>query len=171
MKQLLIIFLIFILMAEVTHVSAQYQIPLYAPGNTGGQITGNNYSALAVTGQNVIGVSASSDKKVYLGLLAPMAIIFTGTDIQTSSLSELGQNFPNPYKNKTTIPFNLARMAEVTLTIYDVLGQKKATLLNQEMPQGKHNIAFNADGLTPGLYLYQLEVENKTMVKTMALTK
>ncbi|NOY50639.1 MAG: T9SS type A sorting domain-containing protein [Chlorobi bacterium] len=171
MKQLLIIFLIFILMAEFTHVSAQYQIPLYAPGNTGGQITGNNYSVLAVTGQNVISVSSSSDKKVYLGLLAPMAIIFTGTDIQTKGLSELGQNFPNPYKTHTTIPFNLARMTEVTLTIYDVLGQKKAILLNQEMPQGKHNIAFNADDLTPGLYLYQLKVENKTMVKTMALTK
>ncbi len=156
---------------EISNVSAQYQIPLYAPGNTGGQITGNNYSAMAVTGQNVIGVNSSSGKKAYWGLLAPMAIIYTGTDIQTTGLSELGQNFPNPYKTHTTIPFNLARMAEVRLTIYDVLGQKKATLLNQEMPQGKHNIAFNADGLTPGLYLYQLEVENKTMVKTMALTK
>jgi len=150
--------------------TAQYQIPLYVPGNTGGQSLNNTNSMLSVIGQNVIGISEDNSNKVYFGILAPLVVI-TDAEIRDVPTSRLLQNFPNPYRTFTTIPFELSKQLKVKLMVTDILGRPVEVLLDQEMPQGRHHIAFNADGLTPGLYLYQLEVEGHVLIKTMAFTK
>ncbi|NQU86342.1 MAG: T9SS type A sorting domain-containing protein [Mariniphaga sp.] len=164
------IFLTPVIIGIVLSVSGQYQIPLFAPGNSGGQVSNNNYSVLAVVGQNAIGITQDNNNTMYFGLLAPLALI-TDAEFINSSNSRLLQNYPNPYRKFTTIPFELAKQYKVKLSVTDIMGRPVEIILNQVMPPGVHNIRFNADYLTPGIYIYHLEVEGQILVKSMAISK
>jgi len=71
-------------------------------------------------------------------------------------------NYPNPFNPSTTIPFHLPEMAEVKITIYDILGRHVRTLVHGEWSPGSHEIRW--DGITDwghraatGVYIYQIE--------------
>jgi protocatechuate 3,4-dioxygenase beta subunit len=74
----------------------------------------------------------------------------------------LGQNFPNPYTNKTTIPFTLIHRSDVNLQIWDLMGRKLQDIKRENLPTGEHNIDFTPSvfGLPSANYAYQLEVKN-----------
>jgi hypothetical protein len=69
----------------------------------------------------------------------------------------LNQNYPNPFNPSTTISFSLAVDSKVTMTVYNLLGQKVASLLNNNFAAGSHNVNFNASNLNSGMYLYKIE--------------
>ena len=70
----------------------------------------------------------------------------------------LKQNYPNPFNPSTNITFSLKAEARVTLSIYNVLGEKAASLINDaEMNAGEHNIKFDASNMPTGIYIYTLE--------------
>ena len=75
----------------------------------------------------------------------------------------LGQNFPNPYAEMTTIPFSLMQDSEVKIELWDMMGKKLATILEQKMNIGDHTVDFRPEqhNLLPGSYIYQLEVNNQ----------
>jgi photosystem II stability/assembly factor-like uncharacterized protein len=64
--------------------------------------------------------------------------------------------YPNPFREHTTITFNLDRSSQVQLCIYDLSGRRLATLLDQEMPPGHNEIEWIAKGLIQGLYFCRL---------------
>ena len=90
----------------------------------------------------------------------------------------LGQNYPNPFNPSTTINYSIPSSSFVTIIVYDILGKKVATLVNEEKPMGSYEIEFSADGgssfggevynLTSGIYFYRLQagsfVETKKMI-------
>ncbi len=72
------------------------------------------------------------------------------------------QNYPNPFNPQTAIGFSLLALSNVTLKVYDVLGQVVATLINnQTMQAGNHEIPFDGGGLTSGIYFYRLSIDGK----------
>lgn len=81
---------------------------------------------------------------------------------------ELFQNYPNPFNPQTTIVYRLAHSDFVTLAIYNLLGQKVATLLSKNQGPGNYKVEWNASGLSSGVFLYRLETE-KGFVKTKKL--
>lgn len=83
----------------------------------------------------------------------------------------LNQNYPNPFNPSTIIVFNLKESGKVTLTVYDVLGIKLQTLVNEVKPSGSHQIVFNASGLSSGIYYYTLQTGNSSETKKMLLLK
>ena len=84
----------------------------------------------------------------------------------------LNQNYPNPFNPTTNISFNLANAAEVNLTVYNLLGQKVATLISgKTMTSGAHSIGFDASALSSGVYLYRLEAGSFVSNKRMTLIK
>jgi hypothetical protein len=83
----------------------------------------------------------------------------------------LAQNFPNPFNPTTNIKFGLPKESNVTLRIYNVLGEEVATLVNKVMPAGFHTVNFDASRLTSGLYIYRIEADNFVQVKKMMLMK
>ncbi len=70
----------------------------------------------------------------------------------------LYKNYPNPFNPQTTIGFALPVKSEVTLKIYDVLGNEVQTLLKGEMEAGMHNVEFRAANLASGVYIYTLQI-------------
>ena len=83
----------------------------------------------------------------------------------------LDQNFPNPFNPSTTIQFSLASPSHVTLNIYNILGQKIANLIDQDMGEGIHSVNWNADNLPSGFYIYQLKAGSVSLIKKMELLK
>jgi hypothetical protein len=83
----------------------------------------------------------------------------------------LEQNYPNPFNPTTTIPFGLSEESPVKLEIFDILGRKVQTLINENRLAGHHNIPFNTNGLASGVYFYRLVTNQGTFVNRMTLIK
>ena len=83
----------------------------------------------------------------------------------------LNQNYPNPFNPSTIISFNLADATNVSLQVFNVLGQQVTSLLNQRMMKGLHQVQFKADNLQSGTYYYRIETENYSETRKMLLIK
>jgi hypothetical protein len=83
----------------------------------------------------------------------------------------LRQNYPNPFNPSTRISFTLAKAGYTTLTVYNLLGQKVATVLAGVLPAGTKEVNFNASNLPSGVYTYKLESGNYMEMKKMILVK
>jgi len=88
----------------------------------------------------------------------------------------LAQNYPNPFNNSTQIEFRLAHSSQVELVVYDLLGRRVATLVDQYLPAGSHRTSFDgtdADGvsLPSGVYFYRLKTGGGVLSRKMLLLK
>ncbi len=83
----------------------------------------------------------------------------------------LDQNYPNPFNPTTYIKFQLPEGGNVKITVFDILGKEVASLINEKMEAGYHNVEFNASNLASGLYIYKMESGDFTDVKKMMLIK
>lgn len=86
---------------------------------------------------------------------------------------ELYQNFPNPFNPSTKIRFSVpaGNKSKVSLKIYDLLGNKHYTLVNEIKAAGLYEIDFNAADYPAGIYLYQLKAGNFLITKKLMLIK
>ena len=91
---------------------------------------------------------------------------------------KLNQNYPNPFNPQTTISFTISEQAHVILQVFDPLAREIATLVNETLPAGIHNIVFNGENLSTGVYYYKLLVKSNERkqpdyidVKKMILVK
>ncbi|MDP4266403.1 MAG: two-component regulator propeller domain-containing protein [Bacteroidota bacterium] len=83
----------------------------------------------------------------------------------------LGQNYPNPFSNMTSIEYQLAKPANVLLIVRDILGNEVATLINSFQGEGFHKIDINTEKLSSGIYFYTLSTGEFTDTKKMTIQK
>jgi hypothetical protein len=83
----------------------------------------------------------------------------------------LSQNYPNPFNPMTTIKYDLPKDARVTLTIYDLLGRRVATLVDEEQRAGYRSVAWNGANVASGVYLYRIQAGEFTQTRRMLLLK
>jgi len=81
------------------------------------------------------------------------------------------QNYPNPFNPTTTIKFALPKESHVKLSVYNILGQEVATLVNGIMQAGYHRVNFDATGLNTGMYIYKIQADGFVMMKKMMYVK
>jgi len=79
--------------------------------------------------------------------------------------------YPDPFNPITTISFELPHTDQVTLKVYNLLGQEVATLVNSRIQAGSHSVPFNASGLASGIYFYRLRTSTQSKTKKMVLLK
>jgi hypothetical protein len=96
--------------------------------------------------------------------------------VQTPLAFELEPNYPNPFNPETTIRYQVAQPAQVTIKIYNLLGQQIATLRDDYQPAGRYAIQWNGtnDSGAPaasGVYFYQMKAEKFVQVRKMALVR
>ncbi|MGM0739553.1 MAG: T9SS type A sorting domain-containing protein, partial [Bacteroidota bacterium] len=84
---------------------------------------------------------------------------------------ELNQNYPNPFNPSTRIKYALPQQMHVRLDVFNLLGQRVSTLLNEVKSAGRYEVIFDATGLSSGLYLYRLQAETFTEIRQMLLVK
>ncbi len=99
------------------------------------------------------------------------------TDIRRDNLESvpseyaLSQNYPNPFNPTTEINFSIPASGNTSLAIYNVLGQKVATLVNEQLSAGSYKYQFDASNLTSGIYFYKLQSNDYSQVRKMMLLK
>ncbi len=84
---------------------------------------------------------------------------------------DLGQNYPNPFNPTTKIPFSIRARSEVTLSVYNVLGQKVDELNLGSMSAGEHVIEYNPSTKSSGVYFYKIVAGDFTATRRMILLK
>jgi hypothetical protein len=110
------------------------------------------------------------------------AVAVVGKDVVVTSVDDnspkeqlsfkLNQNYPNPFNPSTNISFTIPKANNVTLSVYNVLGQKVATLMNNQlMNAGVHNVSFDARNLASGVYFYRIQAGSFVSSKKMMLIK
>lgn len=103
------------------------------------------------------------------------------TDVREDGSSEvpshynLSNNYPNPFNPTTSIEFDLPRRSHVTIEIFNLLGQKVATLIDEEYPAGSHSVTWNGRSsgspVSTGIYLYRLKAGDFVQTKKMVFLK
>lgn len=83
----------------------------------------------------------------------------------------LFQNYPNPFNSNTIISYNIPEHSLVTLNIYNLLGEKIRTLIQQEQVPGKYQINFDGNNLPSGIYFYELITYKTKITKKMILLR
>ncbi|MFA5670773.1 MAG: T9SS type A sorting domain-containing protein [Balneolaceae bacterium] len=83
----------------------------------------------------------------------------------------LFQNYPNPFNPSTIISYQLPVSGLVKLDVFDMLGRKVATLIDGRTPAGLHEVTFNAQGLSSGMYFYRLKANGITETKRLTIIK
>ena len=78
--------------------------------------------------------------------------------------------YPNPFSRRTTLPITLDRPKEISIDVFDILGRRVRSLKNGIMPQGLHEISFDARELPKGVYFLRVVAEGKTWTLGLTIT-
>ena len=150
--------------------NGNYQIEYVPAGTYIVSVDATDYDD--VTTDNMItlnyGSGAIANKDLTLSPASTTSVKQTQTLPTTYSLM---QNYPNPFNPSTKIKFVIPKQTTVKLEIYNLIGQKIAELVNDELSAGTYEVIFNGENLTSGVYLYRMEAGDFVSVKKMLLMK
>ena len=92
-------------------------------------------------------------------------------DAPIASRYVLGQNYPNPFNPTTHIRFNIPETANTKLTVFNIMGEAVANLVDGVVPAGGHTVSWNAANMPTGVYFYRMESGNFTQTRKLLLVK
>jgi photosystem II stability/assembly factor-like uncharacterized protein len=95
----------------------------------------------------------------------------SAVEITTPLVYSMQQNYPNPFNPVTRIDFSIPSAGKVTITVYDLLGNEAAVIVNKDLEAGSHSADFNAAGFTSGIYFYKITSGNFSETMKMLLLK
>jgi hypothetical protein len=104
-----------------------------------------------------------------------MEFVLVTTDVQDESLKELSfnlkQSYPNPFNSSTLIEYSIPNASDVTIKIYDVLGEEIEILVDEFNLPGNYSIHFNAENLPSGVYLCNMQAGDFSANKKLILLR
>ena len=129
------------------------------------------FSVSATDGFDTVKVSGE-DRVVFVNRYDYLSIAAEGIPTEFA----LHENYPNPFNPTTTFRFDVPDISDITLTIYNMLGQRVRTFNMNDTPAGYHSIKWNAtndygDPVGAGVYLYQLQTKDFVKTRKMVLLK
>ena len=119
---------------------------------------------------DVLSASTTDDKIAWYENLSPVGIV--NNDLQIVPVkSFLYRNYPNPFNPSTTIMFDLPKSSEVSLKVFNILGEEVATLVSERLSTGSYSYDWDASNLASGVYLYRLQAGDYIETRKMILMK
>jgi len=122
-------------------------------------------------------IQIASNDTGLLAMIVPVNLKVTGSvnlENPSKEMAEqyvLHQNYPNPFNPSTTIEFNIPKTNEVTLKIFNILGEEVVTLVSDRLSAGSYSCEWDATNLASGVYLYRLEVGSTVQTRKMILMR
>ncbi|HEX2962881.1 MAG TPA: CHRD domain-containing protein [Ignavibacteriales bacterium] len=111
------------------------------------------------------------------GPTAPIGKTFTPNPTSVKLVKEtpesfdLAQNYPNPFNPTTTIRFSIPQAGPVSLNIFNMLGEKVATLVDGQLRAGRYEVSFDGSKVASGVYFYRISFQNSIVTRKMMLIK
>jgi len=136
------------------------------PRNQGFFINMEIYSLLISKGYIIAGHYG----QIYRRSLSEITGIQT-ISTETPSKYSLSQNYPNPFNPTTNIKFNVAKLSDIKIVVYDVTGREVQTLVNESLQHGTYETMFDGSMLNSGVYFYKFITNGFTESKKMLLIK
>lgn len=168
----------------------KWSITVTAVAGTNGGVYEYKYAAMYPGADTVNGGSSPLDNEGGFGqnhsfilFDAPGGLIvlnnnfgdFTTSVDQISDLVpaayQLEQNYPNPFNPVTTIRYSVPKEGQVSLKVYNILGQEVVTLVDQQQSAGTYEVKFGAPNMASGMYFYTLEADGVKLTRKMMLVK
>lgn len=163
-----------VLTAEITSAQSTYKLDKHSVGGGGGTIGNENYQSSAIVGQPIVAQNQNDSNHVHTGFWHFVGRVATSVDKRNSEVPDsfsLKQNYPNPFNPRTKIQYDLPQKVEVRLVVYNLLGRRVATLVNETQQAGSYQITFEASNLASGVYIYRIVAGDFTQTRKMMLMK
>jgi hypothetical protein len=131
----------------------------------------------SAVGQAFVGGTQQGNTIIESGFLANLILRDPSTKVDEKkdetipSTYELEQNYPNPFNPSTTIAFALPKPSEVTLKIFDASGREVATLVEGNLPAGKHEVVLDASPYSSGVYFYRFQAGEFSQIRRLVFVK
>jgi type IX secretion system substrate protein len=157
-----------------SELSAQYKIERSSITNGASVANGGTHKIRSSVGESMIGLSSNASYKTFFGFLYTQQPIITDVKTDNSLIPdrfEMKQNYPNPFNPTTVIEFAVPQESKVLLEVFNILGERFATLVNEVKTPGYYNVNFDAGLLSSGFYIYRIQAEDFVEVKKMILLK
>lgn len=132
----------------------------------------------ALSGEKLAADESLAKRAVLVGILHPSTV--TGVerrqDAEIPTSFQLHQNFPNPFNPTTDIQYDLAAESEVSLIVYNLLGQEVATLVQERQPAGAYMVSWNGRDVSgrevpSGIYFYRIQAGTLSDVRKAVLLR
>jgi hypothetical protein len=152
---------------------AQYSIVNSVFGNGGVLISDANHSIKSTLAQAFIGKMNNTSYAAQVGFWysVKMYVGIGKREDQLPQIFQLFQNYPNPFNPSTNIKYTIPQSSHVRLVIYNVLGQRISTLVDENKLPGYYTVEFDANSLASGFYIYHLEAKNFQESRKMVLMR
>ena len=156
--------------------STNYRIKQSVVAQGGAATHSTRYKVNDVIGQSSpVGSVASTNFIVSSGFLKGVIVTMVAVDDTSKSAIPrtftLWQNYPNPFNPTTTIRYTLPKSSSVTLTLYNLIGQKIVVLANETQPAGEYEVQWNAGMLPSGVYVCRIQAGEFVATRKLILLK
>lgn len=167
-----------------------YYLDIYAAGESPDDtepLQSFRLEAEGAGGQTAIGLATGYIAGIGDNDISPFEVMFAfadGTTVFPANVTSseeifdelpgevsLSQNYPNPFNPATNIRYQIPSNMHVELTVYNTLGQKVATLVDDQLQAGTHEISFDGSSLASGVYIYRLQADGQVLTNQMTLVK
>jgi len=155
---------------------AQFKINRSVIASGGASLVNTVHNLKSTVGQLAVESASNSENQIWSGFWnVNLVVVDVDDDLQPPIQFELFQNYPNPFNPSTKIKYSLPEVSQVRLEVFNILGERVSTLVNEEQNPGFHTVDFNiysgGRGIASGFYIYRIQAGEYVETKKMILLK
>lgn len=130
-----------------------------------GFVSNGEVSLVFSAGETIVGEFGNESISLAVVNIPDLSVIPISNEVTDGLPKEFGlsQNYPNPFNPSTTIRYALPKAADVSIEVFNILGKRVGSLVNQRKSAGNYTTQFQASNLSSGVYFYTLRINGKVL--------